>query len=253
MAPAADRRHDAAHHQATLWETLELLEYLILLCPIAFLLCRVLQLRALVKPELWCLLQTSLVVLLMLREMRRGVGQREKKIERESNAHLPEKTVLQKIVHFCTSTKCGTDRHKPTKSVIKGASCFLFALPACEIMFNFEDPLYSQDYHEALMLFSQCIFSYMADHAMVPHDSIWHPADRISALALTGYGIAKPIILGYNMEDMMCSYTAVTAVCIYFSQIARRHHGLPSHHIHHALFHVVVAAGWNYTSLSVLH
>ena len=242
--------------QATVRETLELLEYLVLLCPVGYLMARVLDLQEWIKPEFWCCLQLFFVVLLAVRERLRRVGDKEKLLAAAAAAKEPTPphtaTLSTRIKHFLTSTQCGTDRHKPAKTFVKGLSCFLFALPALEICF-FAEPHYSLDRHEVYMLLSQCVFSFMADYAMVPFNSIWHPADRISALLLTLYGLVKPFVMGYNMEDTFCAYVAVAAVCVYFSQVARRHHGLQTHHVHHALFHVVVASGWSYTSLCVFY
>ena len=243
---------------ASVFETMELLEWCIVLGPLCFLATRLLGWESVLRPELFALAQFVFVVLLMFRERHRGVGDKERAMEKAATAkkgeqHPTERSVAGRLVHFCTDRTCGTDRHKPVKTSVKGASCFLFALPALDILASYDAApvVYADHMHEVAMLLGQCVFSFMADHVMVPHSSSWHPADRVCALTLTSYAFVKPYVFGCNLEDTLTSTASVAAACVYFSQIARRHHGLATHHVHHAIFHVIVAAGWNYSNRSL--
>ncbi|KAJ9470436.1 hypothetical protein DIPPA_15297 [Diplonema papillatum] len=232
--------------EATILETFEPLEWLLVATPTVFLAARLLKIAWLVRPVEFCVVQFALVCLMARREKHRAVGA-------PAEAAGPPKTLSQKVYNFFFSTQCGTDRHKPTKTFIKGLSCWLFAYPAVDLILTYKSPgLWDSHEHEVFMLFGQCVFSFMADHVMVPRDSAWHPADRWSAFVLTAYGAMKPFIFGLNFTQTICSWCGVGGCCVYFAMVARRHHGLPTHHLHHALFHVVATTGWNYSSLCLL-
>ena len=238
--------------QATVTETCGAVEWCIVALPLVYWALRMQYGVEHFNPLSWSLTLFSLVVLIAIKEHYRETGI---KLIKTTDKGV-KKSIYEKLKHFTTSKTCGTERHTPVKTVIKGASCALFLIPAADIVYLqgvYPDQRRLFPQYEVVMLVCQALFAFMADHVMVPKDSYWHPIDRVSALTLTTYGFTKFLHIPMPWYCAATAILGVVSCCVYFSCIARRHHGLPTHHVHHALFHIVVATGWNWSNIAAVY
>eukprot|EP01060_Flectonema_neradi_P013794 TRINITY_DN20514_c0_g1_i1.p1 TRINITY_DN20514_c0_g1~~TRINITY_DN20514_c0_g1_i1.p1 ORF type:complete len:284 (+),score=21.26 TRINITY_DN20514_c0_g1_i1:68-853(+) len=246
----------APQRQATVTETCGITEWCIVALPLVYWVLRIQYGLEGFNPLMWTSALFLLVLLIAVKEHYQGVGSELMKETTTTTKTQTKKSTFSKIKHFTTSRTCGTDRHTPVKTAIKGASCALFLIPAADIIYlHTVYPEHGRMFprYEAVMLLCQAIFAFMADHVMVPRDSYWHPIDRVSALTLTLYGFTKFLHIPMPYYCALTAALGVFSCCVYFACVARRHHGLPTHHVHHAIFHVVVATGWNWSNLSTIY
>eukprot|EP01065_Artemidia_motanka_P033958 TRINITY_DN4103_c0_g1_i2.p2 TRINITY_DN4103_c0_g1~~TRINITY_DN4103_c0_g1_i2.p2 ORF type:complete len:290 (+),score=80.07 TRINITY_DN4103_c0_g1_i2:112-981(+) len=225
---------------AGLRETFGAVEYSLLLLPALYV-----ALRAADTPAMPLLFAAGNCLLCMVMRLRSQIWPPAKPDHVRTAAPSRRRSVGGAVWNHFTSTKCGTDGHRPQRSVVKGASCWLFALPAVDIVWLTWDRPDKWDMydHEVYLLAVQCLLSFMADHVMIWEQSVWHPLDRFWAALLTFYGFTKQFVLEQSTAGKIAAWLGVASTILAFTT-ARRRHGLKDHHLYHALFHVCVVSGW---------